>query len=109
MNFKEAEIIFKNLEEEISLKKHDLAISVETAEHLSPGRAHSFVKDLCNTSDVVFFSGAVDGHGGANHLNEQTQSYWISIFNENGYDPFIFLDRKKYWFHKTFEKCPLYI
>ena len=63
MNFKEAEIIFKNLEEEISLKKHDLAISVETAEHLSPGRAHSFVRDLCNTSDVVFFSGAVDGHG----------------------------------------------
>ena len=56
-----------------------------------------------------FFSAAVDGHGGANHLNEQTQSYWIKIFEENKFDPFIFLDRKKYWFHKTFDKCPYYI
>lgn len=109
LNFDNANIIYKNLEEEITVDKHDLAISVETAEHLSPGRAKTFVRDLCNASDVIFFSAAVDGHGGANHLNEQTQSYWIKLFNENEFDPFIFLDRKKYWFHETFEKCPYYI
>tara|TARA_Y100000992_G_scaffold92213_1_gene59338 strand:- start:319 stop:1086 length:768 start_codon:yes stop_codon:yes gene_type:complete len=109
LDFDKGEIIYKNLEENVNIKKHDLAISVETAEHLSPGRANTFVKDLCNSSDVIFFSAAVDGHGGANHLNEQTQSYWINIFNKNGFDPFIFLDRKKYWFHETFDKCPYYI
>lgn len=109
LNFDKGEIIYKNLEENIDVKKHDLAISLETAEHLSPKRANSFVENLCNSSDLIFFSAAVDGHGGANHLNEQTQSYWIKIFNEYGFDPFIFLDRKKYWFNKTFEKCPYYI
>ena len=109
LDFDEANILYKNLEEEVRVNKHDLAISVETAEHLSPGRAKTFVRDLCNASDVIFFSAAVDGHGGANHLNEQTQSYWIKIFEENKFDPFIFLDRKKYWFHKTFDKCPYYI
>lgn len=109
LDFDKAEIIYKNLEENIEIKKHDLAISLETAEHLSPDRAYSFVKNLCEAADVVFFSAAVDGHGGANHLNEQPQSYWINIFKENGYDPFIFIDRKKYWYHKTFKKCPYYI
>lgn len=109
LNFDKGKIIYKNLEENIDINKHDLAISLETAEHLSPKRAHSFVENLCNSSDVIFFSAAVDGHGGANHLNEQTQSYWINIFNECGFDAFIFLDRKKYWFNVTFEKCPYYI
>ena len=109
LDFDKAEILYKNLEEEIKIKKHDLAISLETAEHLSPERAFSFVSNLCEASEMVFFSAAVNGHGGANHLNEQSQSYWIKIFNDHGYDPFIFLDRKKYWFHKTFEKCPYYI
>ena len=99
LDFDEANILYKNLEEEVRVNKHDLAISVETAEHLSPGRAKTFVRDLCNASDVIF-SAAVDGHGGANHLNEQTQSYWIKIFEENKFDPFIFLDRKNIGFIK---------
>ena len=109
LDFDKAKILYKNLERPIEIEKHDLAISLETAEHLSPQRANSFVKDLCKSADVVFFSAAVDGHGGANHLNEQNQSYWVNIFRENNYDPFIFLDRKKYWFHKSFERCPYYI
>ncbi len=109
LSFNKANFIFKNLEETINIEKHDLAISLETAEHLKPERANSFIKDLCKSSNVVLFSAAVDGHGGANHYNEQTQSYWVSKFRENGYEPFIFLDRKKYWFHPTFEKCPHYI
>ena len=109
LSFNKANFIFKNLEDSINIEEHDLTISLETAEHLQPKRAESFIKDLCQSSNVILFSAAVDGHGGVNHYNEQTQSYWINIFRENGYDPFIFLDRKKYWFHPTFKKCPHYI
>ena len=107
--FNDANFIYKNLENEIDVEKHDLAISLETAEHLSPDRADSFIKDLCKASDVVLFSAAVDGHGGTNHLNENNPSYWINHFKNNDYDPFIFLDRKKYWYHDSFSKCPYYI
>lgn len=89
--------------------KYDLAISLETAEHLSPERAMSFVEDICNTSNVVLFSAAVDGHGGQNHLNENYQSYWIELFKNNEYDAFICINRQKYWFHEAFKKCPYYI
>ena len=102
----EKKFLFKNKRK---VDKYDLAISLETAEHLSPPRARGFVKDICSISDVVFFSAAVDGHGGQNHLNENTQSYWIKLFKDKKYDPFIFLNRKKYWFHESFKKCPYYI
>ena len=46
LDFDKAEILYKNLEEEIKIKKHDLAISLETAEHLSPERAFSFVSNF---------------------------------------------------------------
>lgn len=104
-----ADFKYINLEKKFTINKFDLAISLETAEHLSPERAKSFIKDICNTSDVVFFSAAVDGHGGVNHLNEKNQSYWIKLFNDENYHPFIFLDRNKYWYHKSFKKCPYYI
>lgn len=109
IDFHKANYYYKNLEEKVEIEKHDLTISLETAEHLKPERAKSFIDDLCKSSDVILFSAAVDGHGGANHLNEQTQSYWIKLFQENNYFPFIFLDRKKYWFHPVFEQCPHYI
>tara|TARA_B100000579_G_C22804898_1_gene841943 strand:+ start:1027 stop:1794 length:768 start_codon:yes stop_codon:yes gene_type:complete len=107
--FNDANFIYTDLENEINVEKHDLAISLETAEHLSPKRAESFVRDLCKASDMILFSAAVDGHGGTNHLNENNQSYWISHFEKNDYDPFIFIDRKKYWYHESFKKCPYYI
>ena len=107
--FNDAKFIYKDLEEEINVEKHELAISLETAEHLSPNRAEGFVKDLCKASDIVLFSAAVDGHGGTNHLNENNQSYWINHFQKNDYDPFIFINRKKFWYHESFKKCPYYI
>jgi hypothetical protein len=102
----EKKLFFKN---KSKVSKYDLAISLETAEHLSPLRAKGFIKDICSISNVIFFSAAVDGHGGQNHLNENNQSYWIELFRNEKYDPFIFLDRKRYWFHENFKKCPYYI
>ena len=43
------------------LKKYDLAISLEVAEHLNEKRAKGIIKDLCNLSNVVLFSAGVTG------------------------------------------------
>ena len=102
----EKKLLFKK---ETKVDKYDLAISLETAEHLSPLRAKGFIKDICSISDVIFFSAAVDGHGGQNHLNENNQSYWIKLFENQKYYPFIFINRKRYWFHESFKRCPYYI
>jgi hypothetical protein len=101
--------IFTNLENPLPpLDKHDLAISLEVAEHLPERRAKSFVTDICNTADVVFFSAAVKGQDGANHINEQPQSYWVDIFGQLGYSAYDF-HRKKFWNHPLFTVCPHYV
>lgn len=64
---------------------HDLAVCLEVAEHLSPGRASGFVGDLCQLADVVLFSAAIPGQGGAGHVNEQPASYWVGLFEQRGY------------------------
>ncbi|MDM9622817.1 hypothetical protein A6U87_08375 [Rhizobium sp. AC44/96] len=75
-----------DLEQRISLERPvDLAISLEVAEHLSEGRASTFVEDLCAASDVVLFSAAVPNQGGRGHVNEQWQSYWADLFLRKGY------------------------
>jgi SAM-dependent methyltransferase len=65
----------------------DLAMSLEVAEHLSPSRAPSFVDDLCGRASRVLFSAAVPGQGGAHHVNEQWQSWWVKQFAARGYKP----------------------
>lgn len=65
----------------------DLAMSVEVAEHLTPGRADGFVADLVALAPHVLFSAAVPGQGGNNHINEQWQSYWADRFAAHGYGP----------------------
>lgn len=69
-------------------RRFDIAISLEVAEHLPENRAHGFISDLCNLSDVVLFSAATKKQGGDAHINEQRASYWKSIFRENGYSIF---------------------
>ena len=106
-NIEPVNFIEKDLEEEIKLeRKFDLAISLEVAEHLSPQRADSFVKDLCNLSDNIIFSAALPYQGGDNHLNEKPLSYWIKIFEKNGFDcfdtirPKIWGDDRIFWWYR---------
>jgi len=68
-----------------TIGRFDLAVSLEVAEHLPPGRAESFVTDLCRLADVVLFSAAIPGQGGAGHLNEQPAAYWAALFDANDY------------------------
>jgi SAM-dependent methyltransferase len=67
------------------LGRYDLAVCLEVAEHLTPGRASSFVGDLCGLADVVLFSAAIPGQGGAGHVNEQPPAYWARQFEACGY------------------------
>jgi len=75
-----------DLESPVRLERtFDLAISMAVAEHLSPGRAPSFVDDLTGLTPVVLFSAAIRGQGGVGHINEQWFSYWARIFAERGF------------------------
>ena len=66
-------------------RSFDLAVCLEVAEHLPSDCAADLVANLCNAADVVLFSAAVPGQGGANHINEQWPSYWASLFSHKGY------------------------
>jgi SAM-dependent methyltransferase len=65
----------------------DLVVSLEVAEHLSPGRAESFVTELCSLAPAVLFSAAIPLQGGVGHLNEQWPSWWGRHFAANGLRP----------------------
>lgn len=63
----------------------DVVVSTEVAEHLPPASAEPFVGLLCAASPAVVFTAAVPGQGGAEHLNEQPNEYWIALFARQGY------------------------
>ena len=67
-------------------QRYDLCISLEVAEHISQARAERFVEYLCRAADVVLFGAAIKHQGGANHINEQWQSYWRDIFRSKRYE-----------------------
>jgi SAM-dependent methyltransferase len=71
--------------------KFDLAMSLEVAEHLSPRRALSFVKELTSLSGIVLFSAAWPGQTGVNHINEQWHDYWVKLFTDAGFIPIDFI------------------
>lgn len=75
----------QDLEQRFTGPSVDLAISLEVAEHLTPGRAGSFVADLVALAPAVLFSAAIPGQGGVGHLNEQWQSWWAGHFAAHGY------------------------
>ncbi|MBX6744412.1 MAG: class I SAM-dependent methyltransferase [Acetobacteraceae bacterium] len=74
----------------------DLALSMEVAEHLPPGRAASFIGDLCGLSNLVLFSAAIPGQGGTHHVNEQWPDYWAALFDRQDFDCFDVL-RQRLW------------
>jgi SAM-dependent methyltransferase len=66
-------------------RQFSLAVSVEVAEHLPPEQGEPFVRFLTSLAPAVAFSAAIPGQGGTNHLNEQWQGYWASLFAKQGY------------------------
>jgi len=77
-----------NLESDVlnNIRKFDLAISTEVAEHLPAKFSDRYVEILCRLADVIVFTAAPPGQGGDDHVNEQLPSYWIAKFNKLGFD-----------------------
>jgi len=67
------------------VRRFDLAMSLEVAEHLPAARSDSFVADLCALADVVLFSAAIPGQLGTDHITLEFQHTWADRFGGNGY------------------------
>lgn len=78
-----------DLSEFIRLKKYDLAICLEVAEHIKEEKAENLVKTLVNASEVIVFSAAIPFQRRQHHKNEQWPEYWKSKFSKYN---FIFHD-----------------
>jgi hypothetical protein len=73
-----------------------LAVCLEVAEHIESQFADTIVQNLVAASDRVFFSAAIPGQGGTNHVNLQYPDYWAEKFLKYGFaiewDP-----REEFW------------
>lgn len=67
-------------------EKYDVCFSLEVAEHIPKEKEEVYIKNLCNSSDIILFSAALKGQGGTGHVNEQPLSYWIEVFKKENYD-----------------------
>jgi SAM-dependent methyltransferase len=82
------EALFRShdLSEPLALgRRFDLALSLETAEHLPAEAAPLFVETLVRLAPVIVFSAAVPGQGGHHHVNERWPGYWVEHFARHGY------------------------
>lgn len=77
-------------------RRFDLALCLETAEHLVPECACSLIGTLAALAPVVVFSAAVPGQGGNGHVNEQWPEYWVDLFAAHGFTCFTGL-REQIW------------
>lgn len=73
------------LHDDPPVRKSDLAICLECAEHLPSGREEWLINYLTSTADVVVFSAALPGQGGKGHVNEQSHSHWRALFQRHGF------------------------
>ncbi len=69
----------------VNFVRHDLALCIETAEHLHEVYSSPLVENVAKSADTVFWSAAHKGQGGQNHYNEQPASYWLFKFEARGF------------------------
>jgi len=69
------------------LGRFDLCLCIEVAEHLPARTASTLVRGLTTLSDVVVFTAATPGQGGAHHINLQPRSFWSALFYDEGFAP----------------------
>lgn len=74
-----------DLNKPLILKKFNLAVCLEVAEHLDYLSSDIIVETLTNLSDNIVFSAAIPGQGGTGHINEQPHSFWVDKFIDYGY------------------------
>ena len=90
----------------IAQRRYDLAISLETAEHLPLASSQSLVGSLTDLAPIVLFSAAIPDQAGANHINCQWPSYWANLFAQCSYKfidalrPRIWEDSRVAWWYR---------
>ncbi len=77
-----------DLERDVFNENHtfDVAVSMEVAEHLPETVANRYVDLLTRLSRIVILTAAPPGQGGTDHVNEQPPSYWITKFQQRGFE-----------------------
>ena len=63
----------------------DIGWSVEFVEHVDEKYIPIFMKDFQKCKRVIL-TAAPPFWGGKNHVNEQTEIYWVKVFKEHGFD-----------------------
>lgn len=86
--------------------RYDLALCLEVAEHLPGSVAPALVEALTERAPVVFFSAAVPGQTGVDHVNEQWPDYWDALFARRSYRmldvlrPELYADERVEWWYR---------
>lgn len=68
----------------LSKKGYDLIWSSEFVEHVPAQYVDNFMSTFCCAKFVAITYASI-GQSGHNHVNENTQEYWINIFEEKGF------------------------
>ena len=63
----------------------DLAMCIETGEHLQPEHHITLAETISRCAPMVFWSAAPPGQGGEGHFGEMPKEYWIDLFSSFGY------------------------
>lgn len=99
-NFKQVD-----LREPIKIKKHDLALCIEVAEHIQSEFVETFMDNVCQHKNICF-TAAKPGQGGHCHYNEQPMDYWIEKFDKRGYKVHKDNDRfQEHLKHEVYDHC----
>lgn len=69
-------------------REFDLAICLETGEHLPEARAAGLVADITKLAPQVLFSAAIPFQRGTHHINCQWPDYWQNLFAAHDYVAF---------------------
>lgn len=77
-------------------REFDLAVCLETGEHLSEDRAAGLVADITRLAPQVLFSAAIPFQRGTHHVNCQWPDYWQTLFAAQDYLAFDVI-RPKLW------------
>ena len=86
-----------DLQQEITgAERHDLAISLEVAEHLPPASSDGFVRTLVAHADAIVFGAAYVSQPGTGHINTRPHSFWADRFLAHGYRMYDFF-RPHFW------------
>lgn len=65
--------------------RFDLALCIETGEHLRPEYHPLLVETLVKCADTIFFSAAPPGQNGEGHFGERPKGEWVNLFGVHNY------------------------